>query len=113
MFSLFKPKTPVHLEPRQITIEGIDQPIDLQDKETLLHAALRNGVPFPNRCRVGACATCKCQLLEGKVRELTESAYVVSKEELDQGFILVCQSVPQTDIRVKVEFKGVHHVSLS
>jgi NAD(P)H-flavin reductase/ferredoxin len=72
-------------------------------KETLLDAALRGGVDFPNSCRVGGCASCKCQLVSGRVKELTESAYILSDEEVKQGFILACQSVPLSDVSVKVE----------
>ena len=72
-------------------------------RETLLQAALRQEIDFPYSCRVGGCATCKCKLVEGKVRELTESSYTLSAQELDEGYILACQSVPLTDIRVKVD----------
>lgn len=71
--------------------------------ETLLNAALRQGIDFPNSCRVGGCASCKCKLTAGKVKELTESAYLLSDEEMDQGFILACQSVPLSAIRIEVD----------
>ena len=72
MFGFFK-----RSEPKVLHIEGIDAAIEVGNKETLLTAALRQGIRFPHSCRVGGCATCKCRLLEGKVKELTESAYVV------------------------------------
>ncbi|WP_375540010.1 2Fe-2S iron-sulfur cluster-binding protein [Rugamonas brunnea] len=68
-----------------------------------MQAALRNGVAFPHSCRVGGCATCKCRLTSGRVKELTQAGYVLSEEELDQGFILACQSVPTSDIAVEVD----------
>jgi alkane 1-monooxygenase len=37
------------------------------------------------------------------VRELTETAYLLSDEELDGGVILACQAVPRGDVRVEVE----------
>ena len=82
------------------------QVIGVDPKETLLQAALRQGIDFPHSCRVGGCAACKCRLLEGKVKELTETGYILSDAELDQGYILACQSVPQTDIRIAVELAG-------
>lgn len=69
----------------------------------MLQAALREGMDFPHSCRVGGCAACKCKLIDGSVKELTESGYILSDDELDQGFILACQSVPKTDIRVEVD----------
>jgi alkane 1-monooxygenase len=52
---------------------------------------------------VGGCASCRCRLVEGRVRELTETAYLLSDQELDQGVILACQAVPRGDVRVEVE----------
>ncbi len=79
------------------------QSIAVDPRETLLQAALRQGIDFPNSCRVGGCGTCKCRLHEGKVKELTESGYLLSREEIDAGYILACQSVPQTDVHIAVE----------
>lgn len=88
---------------KSLTIDGIDTPIIVDKKETILSAALREGVRFPHSCRVGGCATCKCKLVSGKVKELTESAYILSEEELAQGYILACQAVPKTDVQIHVD----------
>ena len=80
-----------------------DELITLLPKETLLHAALRNGIAFPNSCRVGGCGTCKCRLLEGDVKELTETGYLLSAEELQEGTILACQSVPKSNVTIEVK----------
>ena len=82
------------------------QRIEVRPQETVLQAALRSGINFPNSCRVGGCATCKCRLAEGQVKERTETAYLLSSEELEQGFILACQSVPKTDVRIEVDLAG-------
>jgi NAD(P)H-flavin reductase/ferredoxin len=82
------------------TING--RKVRVQPKETLLHAALREGIAFPHSCRVGGCATCKCRLVEGEVKELTEATYLLSDDELDARTILACQSVPQSDVRIEV-----------
>ena len=101
MFSFLAKKAPP--APGIITAHINSQPITVDAKETLLQAALRQGIDFPHSCRVGGCATCKCRLIEGKVKELTDSGYLLSDDELDQGYILACQSVPQTDVRIEVE----------
>jgi len=96
MFSLFARR-----RPSTACING--RTIGVEPKETLLQAALRQGLDFPHSCRVGGCASCKCRLLEGQVRELTETGYILSDEELDQGYILACQSVPKSDVRIAVD----------
>lgn len=99
MFSFFA-------KPKAVSAQVNDMAITVQPKETLLQAALRQGIDFPHSCRVGGCATCKCRLLEGKVRELTETGYILSDAELDQGYILACQSVPRTDVRIQVDLSA-------
>ncbi|MYN45894.1 2Fe-2S iron-sulfur cluster binding domain-containing protein [Pseudoduganella sp. FT93W] len=95
MFSLFKKAAaPV------ATINGVA--MAMQPRETVLQAALRHGMAFPHSCRVGGCATCKCRLLTGKVKELTSAAYVLTGQELTAGYILACQSVPTQDVAIEV-----------
>lgn len=90
-------------KPQAVTAHINDVAITVGPQETLLQAALREGIDFPHSCRVGGCAACKCQLLEGKVKELTQTGYILSDDELDRGFILACQSVPRTDVRIHVD----------
>jgi NAD(P)H-flavin reductase/ferredoxin len=92
------------LSRRKTTTAHINsQAITVNPKETLLQAALREGIAFPHSCRVGGCATCKCKLTDGKVKELTESGYILSDEEVKKGYILACQSVPLTDVGIQVD----------
>ncbi len=88
----------------QLVINQKQYEIEVLAKETLLQAALREGIEFPHRCRVGACATCKCQLTKGEVKELTDKAYVLSEQELEQGYILACQSLARTHVAIEVAF---------
>jgi len=89
-----------------VTAQVNGQPVTIQAGETLLQAALRSGIAFPHSCRVGGCATCKCRLLSGRVKELTRSGYVLSDDELERGYILACQSVAKTDIAVEVDLSA-------
>jgi alkane 1-monooxygenase len=91
------------LSPSPSRVRIGDRTIGVESGETLLQAALRHGVPFPSSCRVGGCGTCRCRLVEGRVRELTETAYLLSAEELERGTILACQSVPLGDVTVELD----------
>ncbi|NCP64261.1 MAG: 2Fe-2S iron-sulfur cluster binding domain-containing protein [Paraglaciecola sp.] len=66
--------------------------------ETILHAALSAGIDFAHSCQAGACATCQCQLKAGEVRELTDFAFVLDDEQLAEGIILGCQSIPKSNL---------------
>lgn len=74
-------------------------------KETLLQAALNQGIAFPHDCRAGGCGTCKCRLVKGKVKELTDKSYILSADELRDNYVLACQSIPQSDIEVDVQLR--------
>jgi len=74
-------------------------------KETLLQAALNQGLAFPHDCRAGGCGACKCRLVKGKVRELTDKCYILSAEELRDNYVLACQSIPQSDIEFDVRLR--------
>ncbi len=72
-----------------------------------LQAGLRaRASTFPTSCRVGGCASCKCRLVAGQVRELTETGYILSDEELDAGYILACQSLPRGDVHQDVDLSA-------
>lgn len=91
------------LRRRLTTMQVNGQDLTVNPKETLLQAALRGGVEFPSSCRVGGCGTCKCKLAKGRVKELTETGYLLTEEELDEGYILACQSVPLTDVEIEID----------
>ncbi len=74
-------------------------------KETLLQAALNQGIAFPHDCRAGGCGACKCRLVKGKVRELTDKSYILSAEELRDNYVLACQSIPQSDVEIDVQLR--------
>ncbi|MEO1480663.1 MAG: fatty acid desaturase [Myxococcota bacterium] len=81
------------------------QAVDVDDRETLLDAALRAGIDFPHSCKVGGCGTCACRIAGGRVRELTESGYLLTEEQLNDSYVLACQSVPVTDVKVDVNLR--------
>jgi len=68
---------------------------------TLLDAALQQGADLPYACKGGVCCTCKARLLEGKVE--MDVHWGLEEEEIEQGYILTCQSHPVTD-KVVVDF---------
>ncbi|HTT02430.1 MAG TPA: 2Fe-2S iron-sulfur cluster-binding protein [Steroidobacteraceae bacterium] len=62
--------------------------------ETILDAAARAGLDLPYSCRAGVCSTCRTKLLRGAV-EMREN-YALEDWELEQGYILACQSRAKT-----------------
>lgn len=58
----------------------------------VLSAAIEAGHTPPHSCRGAICATCRARLLEGEVRMRRDHALL--EEEIEAGFVLVCQSLP-------------------
>lgn len=74
--------------------------------QTLLQAALDAGVDFPHNCRVGSCTTCKCRLVSGKIKELSDTAYVLDESDIARGVILACQTLLKSDAVIEVELES-------
>ncbi len=69
--------------------------------DTILDAALKQGADLPFACKGGVCCTCKAKLLEGEAE--MEVNWGLEQEEVEQGFILTCQSHPVTE-KVVIDF---------
>lgn len=82
-------------ETAKVRVLPADLEFDVPPKQTILQAALDQGIAYPHSCRVGSCGTCKTRLVNGEVRELTDKSYLLSDEEMRAGVILACQSVPK------------------
>jgi ferredoxin len=60
--------------------------------DTVLEAARRGGLRPPFSCEAGNCATCMAHLDKGSVTMRANNA--LSAEDLDDGWVLTCQSIP-------------------
>lgn len=69
--------------------------------ETILDAALRNGLDLPYACKGGVCCTCRARVMEGEVE--MEVNYALEHDEVEKGFVLTCQSHPRTE-KVVIDF---------
>ena len=86
----------ITLDGRSITFK---QPLD--SNTTILDGALKQGADLPYACKGGMCCTCKAKLLEGEVN--MEVHWGLEEDEINEGFILTCQSHPRTD-KVVIDF---------
>jgi len=71
------------------------------DAHSILDAALANDADLPFACKGGVCCTCKSKLIEGSVEMKVN--YALEKEDVDNGYILTCQSIPTSD-KVVIDF---------
>ncbi|WP_295399551.1 CDP-6-deoxy-delta-3,4-glucoseen reductase [uncultured Thiocystis sp.] len=84
----------------KIEIESDDRTFEADPGETLLSAALRQGVGLPYGCRNGQCGACAAQLLAGSIRY--PSGQPEGLEGKPAGACLLCQAVAESDLRLAV-----------
>jgi ring-1,2-phenylacetyl-CoA epoxidase subunit PaaE len=96
------PSADTHPCEATIIVDGRERVVNMtKGNETILDAALRNGVELRYSCKSGVCATCRAKLLAGQVD--MDANYALEDYEVRRGFILTCQSYPLTD-QVTVDF---------
>ncbi|RYY67292.1 MAG: 2Fe-2S iron-sulfur cluster binding domain-containing protein, partial [Chitinophagaceae bacterium] len=72
-----------------------------QSGQNILDAALQQGADLPYACKGGVCCTCRAKLVSGEVS--MDVNYALEPEEVEQGFILTCQSHPRSE-NVVIDF---------
>lgn len=81
-----------------VTIEPSGRQFTMQRDQTVLGAAIDAGVGLPYGCKDGACGSCKCKLIEGRVIHGAHQTKALSPEEEAAGWVLTCCATPQTDL---------------
>jgi propane monooxygenase reductase component len=71
------------------------------DGETILDAALRQGINLQYGCRHGNCSTCKYLVEDGDVDFGRASAYSLPDSERDDGYALLCCAKPLSDLLIR------------
>lgn len=89
-------------ETHTVRLEPVGVEFEVEEGETILNAAFRQGISLPHGCKEGQCSACKCNLLEGEVDLLKYSTFALSDGEKEQGSILLCRSLAQEDVVVEL-----------
>jgi ferredoxin-NAD(P)+ reductase (naphthalene dioxygenase ferredoxin-specific) len=85
----------------KVRIANIGRVIEVADEETILEAAIANGLNYPFGCHSGTCGACKSTLISGAVRMLDYSKFALTDPERAEGQILVCSAVPVADCEIR------------
>lgn len=84
-----------------VTVQPSGRVFIVDGDETLLAAAIRQGVGLPYGCKDGACGSCKCKKLEGTVTHGAHQLKALSPEEEAGGFILTCCGIAHSDVVIE------------
>jgi len=87
----------------RLTIEPLGTSIEVEEGQTILDAALRQGIYLPHACCHGLCATCKVSVIDGEVEHGEASPFALMDFERDEGKTLACCATLQSDVTIEAE----------
>lgn len=77
--------------------------VSINEGENLLQAANQAGIYINSECGgEGVCGRCKVQIAEGEVERKSTSMTFLSPDEIQQGYVLACQTEIHSDLAVAV-----------
>jgi ferredoxin len=81
-----------------VTFVKSERTLEVGEDEPVLSAGLRAGLPLAYDCRKGRCKTCMVKV-SGIIDQ--SDAWLISNEELAQGFALICVGRPRSNLLVE------------
>ncbi len=92
----------------QVSVNPSGRQFSCEADETILAAAIRNGVGLPYGCKNGACGSCKGKLVDGSVTLGTHQERALPPADQQSGHTLFCCAVPTSDVTIEArEVLGV------
>ena len=87
--------------PFKVNIAGSERSFEVREGESILNAALRQGVMLPYSCKNGTCGSCKGKLKSGRVSYPFHPPMALDDAEIEAGFALLCQAAPLEDLKIQ------------
>ena len=87
----------------QVTIEPLGTTIEVEEDQTILDAALRQGVWLPFACGHGTCGTCKVQVTDGFFDLGDASPFALMDIEREENKVLACCCKPESDMVIEAD----------
>lgn len=97
----------------QVKVLPSGHTFNVEEHETILEAALRQGIGLPYGCRDGACGACRGKVLEGDVELGQYQRSALSEQDRLAGYALFCCTHPRGDIRIEArEVTGTNDIPI-
>ena len=87
-----------------ITVDADEVSFEMSQQQTILEAALKQGIDAPYSCQGGICSSCLARITNGTVEMKKNS--ILTDGEIAEGLILTCQAHP-TSTEIYVDYDDV------
>jgi propane monooxygenase reductase subunit len=85
-----------------VRLEPVGIEFEVDEDETILRGAFRQGLMLMHGCKEGQCAACKSFLLDGEVDLEKYSTFALNDFEKEEGWTLLCRAHAETDLEVEL-----------
>ena len=85
-----------------VRLEPVGIEMDVEEGETVLDAAFRQGIALMHGCKEGQCSACKSKLIDGDIELLKYSTFALPEYESETGHILLCRTHAYSDLTIEL-----------
>ena len=85
-----------------VRLEPVGIEFEVDEDETILRGAFRQGLMLMHGCKEGQCAACKSFLLDGEVDLDRSSNFALNDFEKEEGWTLLCRAHAMSDLEVEL-----------
>ena len=82
----------------KVRFEPLGIEMDVEEGETVLDAAFRQGISLMHGCKEGQCGSCKSKLIDGDIELLKYSTFALPDYESETGHVLLCRTQAFSDV---------------
>ena len=87
-----------------ILVDSEEVSFEMSQKQTILEAALKQGIDAPYSCQGGICSSCLARITTGTAEMKKNS--ILTDSEIEEGLVLTCQAHP-TSATIVVDYDDV------
>lgn len=87
-------ETQVH----KVRFEPVGIEMEVEEGETVLDAAFRQGISLMHGCKEGQCGSCKSKLIDGDIELLKYSTFALPDYESETNHVLLCRTHAFSDV---------------
>ena len=81
-----------------VRFEPVGVEMEVEEGETVLDAAFRQGISLMHGCKEGQCGSCKSKVIDGDIELLKYSTFALPDYESETGHVLLCRTHAFSDV---------------